>query len=71
MYHTNDAVTGQMGLEATNESPVARRPALTLEVDVLEARIAPGQPVFEFVGPFNLGPQNAVLPAHGGEIELL
>ena len=48
--------------EAVNESAAAKRPALTLQVDVLEPRIAPSAPTLEFGGPSNLSPENAFLP---------
>ncbi len=48
--------------EVVHQSATAQRPALSLQIDVLEPRIAPGAPVLEFGGPSNLSPQNAFLP---------
>ena len=68
MRHTNEPVIRET---SNGPSAVGRLPHLTLEIEVLEARIAPGEPVLQFLGgPANLSPQNAFLPnvPHGEPI---
>ena len=63
MRSSNDVIDSELGQRPLAQSGAAGESALRLEIEVLEARIAPGQPVLQFLGgPSNLSPQNAFFP---------